>query len=56
MNTNQLDLLNRKLSEILAPTKVTILSSNRIRIGNSEFEFYSNSDGKEISSKTVTSR
>ncbi len=56
MNTNQLDLLNRKLSEILAPTKVTVLSSNRIRIGNSEFEFYSAPDNREISKKTVTSR
>lgn len=56
MNTNQLDLLNRKLSEILAPTKVTILSSNRIRIGNSEFEFYSAKENQEISSRTVTSR
>lgn len=56
MDNNQLDLLSRKLDEILAPTKISIVSSNRIRIGKDEFEFFSRPANQEISKKTVTSR
>lgn len=56
MNNNQLDLLSRKLDEILTPTKISLISANRIRIGKDEFEFFSRPSNQEISKKTVTSR
>lgn len=56
MDSNQLDLLNRKLDELLAPTKVIIVGQNKIKIGDQEFEFFSAPSNREISKRTVTSR
>lgn len=56
MNSNQLDLLNRKLEQILNPNKITVVDAKTIRINNTDFEFFSNSTQQVISSRTVTSR
>ncbi len=57
MNSNQLDLLNRKLEQILSPNKITVVDAKTIRINNTDFEFFSaNSTQQVISSRTVTSR
>jgi len=60
MNSNQLDLLNRKLEQIISPSKITIIDSKTIRINNTDFEFsMGNSTSAEqqvISTRTVTSR
>jgi hypothetical protein len=60
MNNSQLDLLNRKLEQIISPSKITIIDAKTIRINNTDFEFsMRNSTSAEqqvISSRTVTSR
>lgn len=56
MDNNQLNLLNRKLEELIAPTKITVVGQNRIRIGKVEFEFNNQTPQNQISQKIVTSR
>ncbi|MGA1048467.1 MAG: hypothetical protein ACO3UU_10670 [Minisyncoccia bacterium] len=60
MNSNQLDLLNRKLEQIISPSKITVIDAKTIRINNTDFEFsMGNSTSAEqqvISTRTVTSR
>lgn len=56
LNNNQLDLLTRKLDEIIAKNKVTSLGQNRIRVGSTEFNFTSLQPTQTLNQRTVTSR
>lgn len=57
MNNSQLDLLNRKLEQILNPNKIVVIDAKTIRINNTDFEFLTQSSEQQvISSRTVTSR
>lgn len=57
LDNSRLDLLNRKLTEILNYNKVKVISDSELQVGNRVIVFNSNStQNRTISSRTVSSR